>query len=167
MKPKILIVQRTYILVILFLSVSSVIFSLNAQIYVSGPGVHLGNPIGVTWKYFFTERDALEGMLATSWRGYSLTGMYQLHFSFADPKLRNTHWYVGAGAYAGRWDNNAPFYDGLGTITTFGANLVSGIESTFGDYPFTFGLNWVPAVNITGHFGLNIFQVGITGRYIF
>jgi hypothetical protein len=166
-KSKVILVKRIYILIILFLSFNSGIFSLNAQIYVAGAGVHLGNPSGITWKYFFTERDALEGMLATSWRGYSLTGMYQLHFSFANPKLRNTHWYAGAGAYAGHWDSTAPFFDGPGTLTTFGANLVFGIESTFGDYPFTFGLNWIPGLNITGHFGLNIFQAGVTGRYIF
>ncbi len=140
---------------------------MNAQNYITGIGVHLGNPLGVNYKYFLTERSAFEGIAATSWKGYSLTGLYQLHFTFDNPKMHNTHWYIGTGAHVGQWDNTAPFYDGPETYTTFGIDMILGIESTFGNFPYTFGFNWIPSLNITGNFGINIFQVGITGRYYF
>ncbi len=141
--------------------------NLSAQIYGTGFGTLLGNPSGATMKVFLTERDAFEGIIATSWRGVSATALYELHFTFPNPRFRNTHWYLGAGAHAGRWDNTAPFYDGPENITPLGISLVAGIESTFGNYPFTFGFHVMPSLNITGHFSPNIFQAGITGRYIF
>ncbi len=140
---------------------------VSAQMYLAGSGVHLGNPVGISFKFFFTESDAFEGLLAKSWQGYQLTGLYQKHFVFPDPKLRHSHWYLGGGAHGGYWDNHAPFIDGPGSVLAFGVDLVAGIESSFGDYPFTFGFNWIPSVNLTGQFGINIFQIGLTGRYIF
>jgi len=134
---------------------------------MTGIGVNLGNPIGVNYKYFFTEEDGVEVLLATSWKGYSLTGLYERHFHFPPFKYRNTHWYLGAGAHIGYWNNLAPFYDGQGYRIITGIDGVAGIESTFGQFPFTFGFNWIPSVNLTGQIGLNLFQVGITGRYIF
>ncbi|MFO7923541.1 MAG: hypothetical protein R6U58_07595 [Bacteroidales bacterium] len=160
-------IARIILLNLLVLAFKGGLFNAGAQIYVTGFGVHLGNPTGVTAKYFFSEADAVEGLVASSWQGYSLTGLYQRHFLFDDPKLRNTHWYIGTGIHLGKWNNTAPFYGGTGTLNTFGVDLAFGIESTFGDYPYTFGFNWMPSVNITGQFGLNIFQAGITGRYIF
>ncbi len=153
-----------FLLLLLFSGKGS---SVTAQIYGTGFGVLLGNPSGATMKVFFTERDAFEGIIATSWRGVSATALYQLHFTLPDPKFRNTHWYLGAGAHAGRWDNTAPFYDGPDTITPLGVSLAAGIESTFGRYPFTFGFHLMPSANIAGHLSFNIFQAGITGRYIF
>ncbi|TVR70893.1 MAG: hypothetical protein EA408_10485 [Marinilabiliales bacterium] len=139
----------------------------SGQLYGTGFGVLLGNPAGATIKMFFSERDAFEGIIATSWSGVTASAHYQHHFKMSDPKLRNTHWYLGAGIQAGRWDNTAPFYEGSGHVIPVGIGLAAGMESTFGDYPFTFGFHVMPSVNLIGHFSLNIFQAGITGRYVF
>lgn len=156
-----------YLFLLFFLGGPALNAQINKQIYMTGIGVNLGNPMGVNYKYFFTEVDAVEALLATSWKGYSLTGLYQRHFHFPPFKIRNTHWYLGGGAHIGYWNNTAPFFDGQGYRIMTGIDGVAGIESTFGQFPFTFGFNWIPSVNITGQFGLNLFQVGITGRYIF
>ncbi|MFW5724866.1 MAG: hypothetical protein ACOCX0_00360, partial [Bacteroidota bacterium] len=70
------------------------IISVNAQDYRTGIGVRGGWFSGLSIKHFISETDALEGVLATHYRGVMIAGMYQKHtLAFETPGM---NWYYGA-----------------------------------------------------------------------
>ena len=52
---------------------------INAQDYKTGIGVRAGFNQGLTVKQFISQKSALEFLLATRWRGFEITGLYEIH----------------------------------------------------------------------------------------
>ncbi|MBG0859795.1 MAG: hypothetical protein IQL11_09845, partial [Bacteroidales bacterium] len=77
MKKTILILALT-----MFLVVSSF-----GQDYRTSLGLRAGYPYGLTVKHFLNKTNAIEGVLASSWGGFVITGLYE-----------NEHW---TGEYPG------------------------------------------------------------------
>ena len=63
-------------LLVLFLSIAFSSVTI-AQDYRTGIGLRAGVPYGLTIKHFLTKSNALEGILASRWGGFIITGLYE------------------------------------------------------------------------------------------
>ena len=141
------------------------IVSVNAQDYKTGIGVRGGWFSGLSIKHFISGQDAIEGVIATHYRGIMLSGMYQRHtLAFDTPGL---NWYYGGGAHLGFYDRvNSPWFGSgrTGNFMTVGVMGVVGIEYKLEDIPVSIGFDITPALSIIGVTQF-WFSGGLTLRY--
>ena len=150
----------TFTLAILLIAFAS------AQDYRTGIGLRAGFSNGLTVKHFITERTALEGLLSTRWRGFDITGLYEIHNQAFDTERLN--WYFGFGGHAGFWNGDYTSWGELGTnYIIIGIDGILGIEYNFREAPINIGLDWKPAFNITGYTGFWGDGGALSIRYIF
>ena len=94
--------MRRIILIAFFILGSITIIS--AQDYNTGIGVRGGFGSGLTIKHFINRTTALEGIIASRWKGFDLTGLVEFHArAFQTDRL---NWYAGFGAHAGFWNGD-------------------------------------------------------------
>jgi hypothetical protein len=157
--------MRKYILTIIF-AIAFVAVS-SAQDYRTGIGLRAGYPVGLSVKHFVSSNTALEGILASQWRGFLITGLFEAHKRLAD--VNNLNWYYGFGAHVGFFNENADRYWGEpGTAyTVVGIDGILGIEYNFEDIPVNLSLDWKPAFNLTGYTGFWGDGGALSIRYIF
>ncbi len=139
--------------------------SLKAQDYKTGLGVRGGFYSGLSVKHFISGSDAIEGVIATHYRGVVLAGMYQRHTNAFDAPGLN--WYYGAGAHLGFYDRSySPWYGSneSGNFSTVGAMGVVGLEYKIEDLPITVGFDVTPALNLIPNVRFWI-GAGVTLRY--
>ena len=79
-----------------------------AQDYNTGIGLRAGFYNGLTVKHFISQKIALEGLLSSRWRGFEITGLYEIHNQAFNTDRLN--WYIGFGGHVGFWG------DGGGTL---------------------------------------------------
>ena len=142
------------------------IFAANAQSYDTGIGLRGGLANGLTVKHFVSENAALEGILSTRWRGFNITGLYEIHaIAFDTPGL---YWFYGFGGHIGFWDGNRnPWFDDEADYTVFGIDGIIGMEYVFAEIPVTIGVDWKPAINLAGYQGFWGDGGALSIRYIF
>lgn len=153
---------------IIFVLLMSVAFHFlaTAQSYQTGVGLRGGFSNGITVKHFISEGTAVEGILSTRWRGFLITGLYELEKSTA---VNGLDWYYGVGGHIGVWNNNRdnnPFTDD-GGATILGIDGILGIEYTFGGIPINLSLDWKPAFNLIGSTGFWGDSGALSIRYVF
>jgi hypothetical protein len=153
------------IIITAVMAFSVVAFSC-AQDYKTGIGLRAGFSNGITIKHFVDKKAAFEGILATRWQGFDVTGLYEVHNrAFDVDRLR---WYYGAGAHIGFWNGNNVTWGKAGTAyTVIGIDGVLGIEYSFNEAPINIGIDWKPAVNIIGYTGFWGDGGALSIRYIF
>jgi hypothetical protein len=138
--------QFIFILFTMLLTAGSGL-TASAQLYNTGVGARVGFFNGLTVKHFMQEGRAIEGIIATRWNGFILTGLYEWQREF--PDVNNLEWFVGAGAHFGTWrDGRGRFADE--NVSVFGLDLIIGVEYTFDEIPFSASLDWKPAFNLIG-----------------
>ncbi len=145
----------------------SAAFHTNAQEYNTGIGLRGGPSNGLTIKHFITGETALEGLLATRWDGFNITGLYEIHANaFDTPRL---NWYYGFGGHIGFWDGNKNDYwfDHAGNYTVIGIDGIIGIEYNIETIPFNIGLDWKPGINFVDYTGFWGDEAAISVRFIF
>ncbi len=157
--------MRKLILTIVFVFAFIVLSS--AQDYKTGIGLRAGYPAGLTVKHFISDRAALEGIFATRWRGFVITGLFEAHRQLAD--VDNLNWYYGVGAHIGFWNTNSSISWGeAGTAyTVVGIDGILGLEYNFEEIPINLSLDWKPAFNLTGYSGFWGDGGAFSIRYIF
>jgi hypothetical protein len=138
-----------------------------AQYYKTGIGAKLGASNGISVKHFVSETNAIEGILNSRWRGFNLTGLYQIH----NPAFNTAGftWYYGGGAHIGIWngnDRNPWFDEDDRSYTVIGVDGVLGLEYKFNNAPFTLSMDWKPAVNLIGYTGAWLSEGGLAIRYV-
>jgi len=154
--------NRVFVSVIIFIFSFS---ALHAQEYKNAVGLRGGLPYGITCKHFTGSKTALEGIIATRWDGFSLTGLYEIHNPTRDyPNLR---WYYGGGAQGGLWNGSNPYVSSLTTTFSLGVTGVLGMEYTFDDIPVNLSIDWLPMINIIQNVYFDPVQIGIAIRYVF
>jgi len=133
--------------------------------YRTALGIRLGWPAnGVTVKHFLNETNAVEGIIATSYGGFVLTGLYENeHWTGEYPGL---NWFWGFGAHLGFWDSN-PYADQFSGSTIVGADFIVGLEYTFDEIPLNLSMDLMPSVNLIGYTGWGGIKGGISVRYVF
>jgi hypothetical protein len=147
--------------VLLFLSLS-----VNAQDYKTSLGLRIGYPYGATVKHFLSKTDALEGILASSYGGLTITGLYENeHWTGKYPGL---NWYWGLGAHVGFWDAGSNVHlDSTYEGAVIGVDAVLGLEYTFDDFPLNLSLDLLPSVNLIGYTGWGGIYGALSVRYVF
>jgi hypothetical protein len=139
---------------------------VSAQDYNTGVGLRLGFSNGLTIKHFLSQRSAVEGLLATRWRGFDITGLYEVHNQAFDVERLN--WYFGGGGHIGFWNgDNTSWGERGANYTIIGIDGILGIEYNFREVPVNIGLDWKPAFNLTGYTGFWGDGGALSIRYIF
>jgi hypothetical protein len=148
------------------LFVTCLSFVATAQDYKTGIGVRGGFANGLTIKHFIGSNTAIEGIIATRWKGLEVTGLFEIHnVAFKTERLK---WYYGLGGHIGFWDGK---YTNWGTphntYTVIGVDGIIGLEYSFTEIPFNISIDWKPAFNITGYSGFWADGGALSFRYIF
>ncbi|MDP4222865.1 MAG: hypothetical protein Q8868_06075 [Bacteroidota bacterium] len=144
----------------------SLIITSNAQDYKTSLGLRGGLPFGITVKHFLNEHNALEGILATRWSGFVVTGLYE--FERWTGEYPGLNWYFGAGAHLGTWNqgynpNIGESYSGI----VIGVDGVIGLEYTFDEIPLNLSLDLLPSLNLIGYTGWGGINGALSIRYVF
>lgn len=137
-----------------------------AQDYNTGIGLRGGYFNGLTVKHFVGEKAAFEGILSSRWRGFQVTGLYEIHNQAFNTSRLN--WYYGFGAHLGFWDGNRTKWGDANTnYTVVGIDGILGMEYNFVEVPFNIGLDWKPSMNLIGYSGFWGDGGALSIRYIF
>ncbi|PCJ67561.1 MAG: hypothetical protein COA58_00045 [Bacteroidetes bacterium] len=137
-----------------------------AQDYNTGIGLRGGLSNGLTIKHFISEKAAIEGLLASRWRGFNITGLYEIHNqAFSVDRL---NWYYGPGAHIGFWNGKeVKWADDDKDYTVIGLDFILGLEYNFKEVPFNLSIDYKPSFNLSGHNGFWGDGGALSLRYIF
>lgn len=165
---------------LILLLFSLVMFSskpLLAQDYKTALGLRIGPYYGVTLKHFLQkEGRAIEGILMTRNEGFSITGLYEAHTTaFSVERLTA---YGGIGGHVNffehknnddwDWDDeDDSIKAGDNTYMSMGIDMILGLEYTFSKLPFNLSLDWKPALNLIGDYGISTNQFALSIRFVF
>ncbi len=149
-----------------FLIITVIVITSNAQDYKTGVGLRAGVPYGVTVKHFLSEQNAVEGILASRWNGFVITGLYENeHWTGEYPGL---NWFWGFGGHVGFWDEGSnPRLDKDYVGSVIGIDGILGLEYTFDDIPLNLSLDILPAINLIGSTGWGGINGALSVRYVF
>lgn len=149
----------------------------NAQSYTNAIGVRGSLAAGLTFKHMLGDSKGLEFIAASRWRGYSFTGLFEIHAQAFD--VEGLNWYYGFGAHIGSWkgykdnryfngyriDNNGNYvYD---NYTVIGIDGIIGIEYNISEIPINISLDYKPAFNLIGYTGFWGDNGALSIRYYF
>ncbi|WP_236974726.1 hypothetical protein [Membranihabitans maritimus] len=156
--------MKKLFLPLLFLFILSGFSKVEAQSYESAIGARLGWGFAGSYKHFFSDDLAGEGIV--NFRNYSglysyftVTGLAQKHSAI--PDLSGLSWYFGGGAYLGFYGSG---YTGTATIVGIAGNL--GLDYAFEDIPLNLSIDWIPRLGLTGGVGFGAESGGLAARYI-
>lgn len=145
---------------------SAVMISSNAQDYKTSLGLRAGLPVGVTIKHFLNETSAIEGILASRWSGFVVTGLFE--FEKWTGEYPGLNWYWGPGAHLGFWNSGYnPRLDITYSGPVIGIDAILGLEYTFDEIPLNLSLDLLPTVNLIGSTGWGGINGAISVRYVF
>ena len=144
-------------------------FTVQAQPYNRAIGVRAGWSNGFTYKHFFSESSAFEGIVYSRWRGLQITGLIEKHVL---ARATGFDWYYGAGAHIGFWRGyeGHPWFrdkDYNRSYTTIGIDGIIGIEYTFQGAPFNLSLDYKPSFELYGYTGFWGGDAAFSVRYCF
>lgn len=140
---------------------------LQGQDYQNALGVRGGFSNGLTFKHFLNEKAAVEVLLSTRWRGYNITGLYELHVNaFNEPRL---NFYYGIGGHVGRWRGykGHPWFDDDLYYTVVGIDGILGLEYNFEEVPINISIDYKPAFNLVGYTGFWGDEGALSLRFLF
>ncbi len=153
-------ILMTAIIMICFVTFS------NAQDYNTGIGLRGGLANGLTIKHFLGEKTAIEGILSSRWKGFNITGLYEIHKQAFDTERLN--WYYGVGGHVGFWNgNDVDWVNDNDDYTVIGIDGILGLEYNFKEIPINLSIDWKPAMNIIGYSGFWGDGGALSIRYIF
>lgn len=141
-------------------------FKSSAQDYNTGIGLRGGLGSGLTIKHFLNGKSAVEGILDSRWRGFSITGLYEIHQQAFEVDRLN--WYYGVGGHIGFWNGgNVSWADNHDDYTVIGIDGILGLEYNLDFIPINLSIDWKPAFNLSGYSGFWGDGGAISVRYIF
>jgi hypothetical protein len=155
-------------ILITFIIVFSLAFAGYGQDYKTGIGLRGGFESGLTIKHFATSKSAYEFILASRWRGFEITGLYEAHNQAFDTE--RLKWFIGFGGHVGFWNGDYTYrYWGTQgtTYTVVGLDGILGLEYSFTEVPINLSLDWKPAFNFVGYSGFWADGGALSIRYIF
>jgi hypothetical protein len=155
--------KKVLIILVIAISASSVI---KAQDYKTSLGLRAGYPYGLTVKHFLNKTNAIEGILASSYGGLTITGLYE--FEYWTGKYPGLNWFWGAGAHVGFWDaGRNPHVEETYTGAVLGVDGVIGLEYTFDEFPLNLSIDLLPSLNLIGETGWGGIFGALSVRYVF
>lgn len=163
------LIYSIYVLLVL-IGISN---SVSAQSYDNAVGLRLAWGVGGTYKHFFSDKIAAEGIVNFRSRGtlgfrYSstrITALVSLHQPLEEV-TEGLQWYVGGGAFAGFWSGAySRVYDY--NTTQVGVSGVIGLDYKFADLPINVSVDWMPGIALVGGGGFIGSSGGLAVRYTF
>lgn len=155
--------KKILIALIIMMSISSL---SKAQDYNTGIGLRGGLSAGLSVKHFISSDTAIEGILSSRWRGFDITGLYEIHNEINS--LDGLNWFYGFGAHIGFWNgSHANWGDEDKDYTVIGLDGILGLEYNFKEVPFNISLDWKPTLNLIGYSGFWADGGALSVRYIF
>ena len=151
--------MKKIIIVLIIVSIGTI--ALNAQNYKTGFGIRLGYPYGINMKHFVSKTTALDATLISTGGNIGIVALIDWHGEIEGNK--NWKWYWGPVAHL--MFDFIP--DDYGNDVLIGLNAVVGAEYKLRNTPISLSLDWVPSLNIIGEFGLDLFNAGLSIRYVF
>ncbi len=133
------------------------LFAINASAqspFEKAIGLRLGSGVGVDYKQFISDRNALEfiGSFGLTDPTYiTVTGLYEWEWNLTD----DLYWFVGPGATLGAYSSNF----------NVALNGIVGLEYKF-DIPLTLGIDASPAWYFLNSAGFG-WSAALTVRYCF
>lgn len=147
--------------------------NLSQAQYYTGIGIRGGFASGLTVKHFLdaNNANAIEGIISSRYKGYTITGLYEFQKSFRDSRLQiPLDWFIGLGAHAGYYkvgDYRNPqqeFY--TENVISIGVDGILGIEYIIMAVPFSIGIDLKPYFDFLNP-GPGSFDTALTIRYTF
>ena len=112
-------------------------------------------------------KQTIEGILAARWKGFIITGLYEIHNNQGF-EVDRLYWYYGFGGHIGFWDgSNVSWADDDDSYTVIGIDGILGLEYNFSEVPINLSIDWKPAFNLVGYSGFWGDGGAISIRYIF
>ncbi|MBP7477023.1 MAG: hypothetical protein KA797_00760 [Chitinophagales bacterium] len=134
--------------------------SMTLQSYAGGEfknaiGIKGGYGLGLTYKRYFNQNGAFEGILHWFPGSARISALYE--FIIPIKPVDNLSFFVGPGAHLG-----------LGPVVWFGMDAIVGIEYQLKEIPVNLSLDWQPGIDIVGG-GVGFWggQGGLAVRYTF
>ena len=153
------------IVLTIILAISIVALS-SAQEYKNGIGFRAGLSQGLTFKHFVSSKGAFEGLLATRWGGFEITGLYEVHNTAFE--VDHLKWYYGGGVHIGSYNGDKVSWGDPGTsYTVIGIDGILGIEYSFNEAPINIGIDWKPSFNFVNNTQFWPDGGAISIRYVF
>jgi hypothetical protein len=157
--------QLIYVLILLALIFFISSIDMRADEKKAGIGFILGEPCGITGKFFFDETHTIDlGFGAVIDDGYYVYGDYLRHFDNAMP-LKNLSIYFGLGPGLHHHDSDH-YRKHDDHHNDFEIRVPIGVEYTFSKVPLGAFVELVPALIIIPHIDFE-FRGGIGMRYYF
>jgi hypothetical protein len=143
-----------------------IVIAINGQEYKTSMGLRAGLPVGITAKHFMNKTNAVEGVLATRWGGFVLTGFFEREYRIAE--YPGFNWFWGGGAHIGLWDAGYnPRINDEYAGPVVGIDGIIGIEYTFDELPLNLSFDLMPSLNLIGYTGWGGINGAISIRYVF
>lgn len=130
---------------------------LSAQ--YSAVGARLGSPLSVSYKFFPSERAAVEvfagfrsnkarfGNRSARYGSFSIGALYQVHNDLRLEGIEGLRWYYGGGVSAFFWSYGNDFIDARDYATTSIGLLGNlGLDYVFPNAPINLSIDWVPTI---------------------
>ncbi len=154
------------LVIVLFIVVSSVV-TVKAQDYKTSLGLRAGVPYGLTIKHFVGKYNAVEGILASRYQGFVITGLWE--FEKWTGHFPGLNWFWGVGPHIGFWDagNNPNLNSSYSGGAVIGADGILGLEYTFDEISLNLSLDVLPTVNLIGSTGWGGINGALSIRYVF
>ena len=126
------------------------------QSYIFGLGIRLSNASptlnnSITAKYFFSEKNAVEGLLSFGSR-FGIGALYEVHSPLSFPGLQ---WFYGAGGYVG-FESGDTYLGPTGAI---------GLDYKFEKIPLNLSIDWKPELDILPKISFIPDAFGVTARF--
>lgn len=153
---------RSFLIVIAFSVISIGSYS---QDYINSIGLRGGLSNGITGKHFISTTDAVEGILASRWNGFHITGLYERHTNAFD--VDRLYFFYGGGAHIGFFDSTSPWFDNSSSTAVIGIDGIVGLEYVFTEIPFNIALDYKPGFNLIGYTGFWGDEMALSFRFIF
>jgi hypothetical protein len=138
----------------------------SAQEYKTGLGYRGGFSNGLTVKHFLTTDVAMEGLLTARYRGFNLTGLYEIH---TQPfGIEHMYFYYGFGGHLGSWQNppDRDWWNDGTNHSIIGIDGIIGVEYDLVSIPFNISLDYKPGINIIGYPKIWGDEFSISIRYL-
>lgn len=151
-------------LIFIIIALSSFAISKN---YNTAIGIRGGNSTGVTFKHFISDKNALEGIISSRWRGVQIDALWESHRW--DFSTKDLYWFFGGGAYIAFFDDYSdhPWRDDQDVNNLLGVSGITGLEYKLANYPFNFTLDWKPYLNVIGDLRFQAVDFSLSIRYTF
>lgn len=155
-----------YLIAISIIVASALYNNAKAQNYESSVGLRAGLYNGITFKHFLDDKVAVEGLLSTRWRGFRLTGLYEIHNPAFE--VEGLQWFYGGGAHISSWNGrNVNWINDENNYLVIGLDVILGLEYKFQDAPINVSLDWKPSINILGYSNFVADGGALSIRYCF